>query len=105
VPEKMSVVSRRFTVLFLLSFVFSIQLSLGQIGGTSDNSSNPTGGFGQTDFTSDNPTGGFGAEEDIVPGVPPPPPEPVPLDGGVSLLIAAAVGYGAKKLYGEVKNK
>ncbi len=41
----------------------------------------------------------------IIPGValsqPPPPPElPVdtPIDGGVSLLIAAGVGYGIKKV-------
>ena len=41
-------------------------------------------------------------------GPPPPPPAPcatppcdlpVPLDGGISLLIAAGIGYGAKKLH------
>lgn len=41
---------------------------------------------------------------------PPPPPsgdpdEPVPLDGGLSLLIAAGVGYGAKKTYDLRKKK
>lgn len=40
---------------------------------------------------------------------PPPPPPPaaggpqVPIDGGVSLLIAAGVGYGAKKYYDKQK--
>ena len=31
-------------------------------------------------------------------------PEPAPIDGGISLLIAAGIGYGAKKLY-DVKKK
>jgi len=29
----------------------------------------------------------------------------VPLDGGLSLLVAAAVGYGSKKMYDARKNK
>jgi hypothetical protein len=31
----------------------------------------------------------------------PPPPDPqlIPIDGGVSLLVAVCAGYGAKKLY------
>lgn len=42
---------------------------------------------------------------------PPPPPPPaaggpvVPIDGGVGLLIAAGVGYGAKKYYDKKRNK
>lgn len=42
---------------------------------------------------------------------PPPPPPPaaggpnVPIDGGIGLLIAAGVGYGAKKYYDKKKNK
>ena len=28
-----------------------------------------------------------------------PPPCPIPLDGGISLLIAAGVAYGGKKIY------
>lgn len=43
---------------------------------------------------------------------PPPPPPPaaggpvVPIDGGISLLVAAGVGYGAKKYYDkQMKNK
>lgn len=39
----------------------------------------------------------------------PPPDDPsdvlVPLDGGLSLLVAAAVGYGSKKMYDSRKNK
>jgi hypothetical protein len=40
---------------------------------------------------------------------PPPPPPPaaggpqVPIDGGISLLVAAGVGYGAKKYYDKQK--
>ncbi len=40
---------------------------------------------------------------------PPPPPPPaaggpqIPIDGGVGLLIAAGVGYGAKKYYDKQK--
>lgn len=31
---------------------------------------------------------------------PPPPPDPtIPIDGGISLLLAAGIGYGAKKIY------
>ncbi|HTN45236.1 MAG TPA: hypothetical protein VL098_02745 [Flavipsychrobacter sp.] len=33
------------------------------------------------------------------------PDEPVPVDGGISLLVAAGVGYGAKKLHDAKKNK
>lgn len=42
---------------------------------------------------------------------PPPPPPPaaggpvVPIDGGIGLLIAAGVGYGAKKYYDKHKQK
>ncbi len=38
---------------------------------------------------------------------PPPPPDPVdtPIDGGLSLLIAAGVGYGIKKVRDERKRK
>lgn len=32
------------------------------------------------------------------PPPPPPPPPAVPLDGGISLLIAAGVAYGSKKV-------
>lgn len=35
----------------------------------------------------------------------PDPDEPMPIDGGVSLLIAAGVGYGAKKLHDAKKRK
>jgi hypothetical protein len=34
---------------------------------------------------------------------PPPPPTPVPIDGGLSLVIAGCVGYGAKKIYDKKK--
>ncbi len=30
---------------------------------------------------------------------PPPPPTDIPIDGGLSFLLAAGVAYGAKKLY------
>ena len=29
----------------------------------------------------------------------------LPIDGGVSLLVAAGIGYGVKKLYGKKKEK
>ncbi|MCB0819867.1 MAG: hypothetical protein KDC13_04530 [Bacteroidetes bacterium] len=35
----------------------------------------------------------------------PPGPSVVPIDGGVSLLVAACAGYGAKKIYDARKNK
>jgi hypothetical protein len=35
----------------------------------------------------------------------PPGPSIVPIDGGVSLLVAACAGYGAKKIYDARKNK
>lgn len=41
-------------------------------------------------------------------GPPPPPPPPtsnIPIDGGISLLIAAGAAYGAKKVYDKRKNK
>ncbi len=45
----------------------------------------------------------FISEEIFAQGPPPPPPPPpntaLPIDGGISLLIAAGVGYGAKKIY------
>jgi hypothetical protein len=34
----------------------------------------------------------------------PPPPQQIPIDGGLSLLIAGCVGYGAKKIY-DIKKK
>ena len=38
---------------------------------------------------------------------PPPPPDPVgvPIDGGLSLLLAAGVAYGSKKFFSKKKNK
>ena len=53
----------------------------------------------------------FIAEKALSMAPPPPPPPPaaggpqVPIDGGVGLLIAAGVGYGAKKYYDKKKNK
>jgi len=38
----------------------------------------------------------------IVAQPPPPKPQPIPLDGGLSFLLVAGVAYAAKKLY---KNK
>lgn len=35
----------------------------------------------------------------------PPGPTVVPIDGGVSLLVAACAGYGAKKIYDARKEK
>lgn len=35
----------------------------------------------------------------------PPGPSVVPIDGGVSLLVAACAGYGAKKIYDSRKEK
>jgi hypothetical protein len=35
----------------------------------------------------------------------PPPPPGVPLDFGLSALIAACVGYGVKRVYDSKKNK
>ncbi|OQX97267.1 MAG: hypothetical protein B6I20_13005 [Bacteroidetes bacterium 4572_117] len=35
---------------------------------------------------------------------PPPTPEAIPIDGGLSLLLAAGVGYAAKKLYSSKKS-
>lgn len=34
---------------------------------------------------------------------PPPPPTPVPIDGGLSLVVAGCLGYGAKKMYDKKK--
>lgn len=34
-----------------------------------------------------------------------PPTEGVPIDGGLSLLLAAGLGYGAKKMYDSQKDK
>lgn len=39
------------------------------------------------------------------PPPPPPPPSQIPIDGGVSLLVAAGVAYGAKKVYDNKKKK
>lgn len=40
------------------------------------------------------------AVSQIASAIPPPPPDPtIPIDGGISLLIAAGIGYGAKKMY------
>jgi hypothetical protein len=36
---------------------------------------------------------------------PPPPPQAVPIDGGISLVIAGCVGYGAKKIHDRKKRK
>lgn len=33
------------------------------------------------------------------------PADGVPIDGGLSILLAAGVGYGAKKIYDSKKNK
>ena len=38
-------------------------------------------------------------------GQPPPPGGAVPVDGGLGLLLAAGIGYGAKKAYDYRKNK
>jgi hypothetical protein len=35
----------------------------------------------------------------------PPGPSVIPIDGGVSLLVAACAGYGAKKIYDARKDK
>lgn len=35
----------------------------------------------------------------------PPGPTIIPIDGGVSLLVAACAGYGAKKIYDARKDK
>lgn len=32
------------------------------------------------------------------PGFTPPPPDPIPVDGGVGFLIAAGLGYGLKRM-------
>lgn len=99
-------------VFLLFLVVFSPSLHAGLGSGTLSGS-NPTGGFGTststtTTTTSSNSTGGFGTVTgpDPMPlGPPPPPPDPTPLDGGASLLIAAAVGFGARKIYRDIKNK
>ena len=36
---------------------------------------------------------------------PPPPPPSIPVDGGISILIAAGVAYGSKKIYDHRKKK
>lgn len=37
---------------------------------------------------------------------PPPRPDPnIPIDGGIGFLIAAGIGYGAKKAFGSRKKK
>ena len=36
---------------------------------------------------------------------PPPPPVVVPIDGGVSFLVVACAGYGAKKIHDYRKGK
>lgn len=36
---------------------------------------------------------------------PNPPTDGVPIDGGLSILLAAGVGYGAKKMYDSQKDK
>ncbi len=35
---------------------------------------------------------------------PPPPPVDIPIDGGLGFLLAAGVGYAAKKLHSNKKN-
>ena len=36
-------------------------------------------------------------------GPPPPPPPSIPIDGGISVLIAAGAAFGAKKIYDKYK--
>jgi hypothetical protein len=36
---------------------------------------------------------------------PPPDPVPIPIDGGLSFLLAAGIGYAAKKLYSGRKDE
>jgi hypothetical protein len=36
---------------------------------------------------------------------PPPPPTVIPIDGGVSFLVVACAGYGAKKIHDYRKGK
>jgi len=44
--------------------------------------------------------------ESIIAQPPPlPDPEPIPIDGGLSFLLAAGMAYGAKKLHKGKKNK
>ncbi len=49
--------------------------------------------------TSNDALGGVGDDKEDDP------PIPIPLDGGVSILIAACVGYGAKKYRDYLKEK
>jgi hypothetical protein len=37
--------------------------------------------------------------QSIIAAPPPPPPKPIPIDGGLGLLLAAGVAYAAKKLH------
>jgi hypothetical protein len=43
--------------------------------------------------------------QSTTPPPPPPPPTPVPIDGGLSLVIAGCVGYGMKKINDNRKAK
>jgi hypothetical protein len=50
------------------------------------------------------PSISFSQEFDDLPDIPGDPDVPVPFDGGISLLVAAGIGYGVKKAY-EKRNK
>jgi hypothetical protein len=43
-------------------------------------------------------------QETIIAQPPPPDPEEIPIDSGLSVLLAAGIAYAAKKLYGQ-RNK
>jgi hypothetical protein len=86
-----------FSVSFLLILILQVQLNTVAAQGPPDN----PGNSGQNGPPNP-PPGNPGCPPDC-PGNPNCPPRCVPIDGGLSLLIAAGIGIGAKKAYDKRK--
>lgn len=69
-----------------------------QVDEASNSEDNNTTDFGNDDKFSKESFGRGGGEE-VMAG--PPPQKPIPLDGGVSLLLLGGIGLGIKKLFGK----
>lgn len=89
-------------------------LSVYAFAGLGDGSSgNETGGFGGSSEESAFGSSSFGQESFGVlectdcppPGGEPPLPPAIPIDGGASLIIAAGLGLGGRKLYKKFADK
>lgn len=89
-------------------------VSVAAFAGLGDGSSgNETGGFGSSTEEGAFGSSGFGQESFGVlectdcppPGGEPPLPPAIPIDGGASLIIAAGLGLGGRKLYKKFSDK